>query len=195
MVAMSEPMPPAPAPLPRDLARRLAGGDERAVDELFDACADALHHFAYRYVGVADEAWDVVQDAFLRLWRRRTELDPGTDLRAYLFTITRNRALDVLRRRRLEDRVLRTQIAPDDADTAPNGDREAAAEEITAVLRRTVEALPPRQREIVLLRWHERLTYDAIGQRLGISSRTVEAHMHRALERLRQTVPGQLGGD
>ncbi len=161
-------------------------------EQLFEAYADRLCRFVDRYVKSWDEAEELVQEVFLTVWRRREELASVRSLDAYLYTFARNRALDHLKRRRVAERYRREHApsAPDPAEqsSAALGDG-LSVEEIEAAIQRAVDTLPRRQREVLLLRWREHLSYDAIAARLGIAPRTVAVHLQRAAERLRQLLP------
>jgi RNA polymerase sigma-70 factor (family 1) len=169
------------------------GPDARAAvgfRKLFEMHFAELYRFTYRYVQSAETAKDLVHEAFLRLWQQRAEVDlTGPTARSYLYTVARYRALDHLRRRRVEERWWRERTAAATAEPetamAPDPDREFAAKETAAAIERAVQALPRRQREVLLLRWHHGATYDEIARTLGISPKTVAVHISRAIDRLR----------
>jgi RNA polymerase sigma-70 factor (ECF subfamily) len=69
---------------------------------------------------------------------------------------------------------------------APGPDQELAARETAAAIERAVDALSRRQREVLLLRWHQQASYDEIAETLGISPKTVAIHVGRAIQRLRE---------
>ena len=75
-------------------ADRLRASDESACTELFGVLHRPLLHYAARLLRDEDDAYDVVQDAFIRLWDHREQLDPGRSLKAYLYTIVRNLAFN-----------------------------------------------------------------------------------------------------
>ena|SRR6476646_3957881 len=162
-----------------------------AFRRLFESRFDELYRFAYRYVRSAETAKDLVQDAYLRIWSQRSQVDlAGRTARSYLYTVVRYQALDHLRHRRVEERW-RTQYAVPQVTghgpvLAADPDRELAANEIAAAIHRAVGALPRRQRQVLLLRWQEQASYDQIAATLGISSKTVAIHLGHAFQRLRE---------
>src|SRR3954454_24619156 len=84
-----------------------------AFQSLFDLHFEELYRFGYRYVQSVETAKDLVHEAFLRLWRQRSQVElGGPAARSYLYTIVRYQALDHLRRRRVEDRWRREYAAP-----------------------------------------------------------------------------------
>lgn len=173
-----------------DLAHRLAAGDAAAFEQLFEGYADRLVRFVYRYVGSRAQAQDLVQDLFLRLWDRRAELGDVGDFNAYLYRGARNRALTHLRQRRVQDRWRtseeRSQL-PEHAATADDPTDRVIAEDTSAAVQRAVDALAPRQREVIL-RYLRGEANVAIAAALGISPKTVGVHVSRAIEKLRKAL-------
>ena len=162
-----------------------------AFRNLFELHFEELYRFAYRYVRSADTAKDLVHEAFLRLWRQRSQVQlGGATARSYLYTIVRYQALDHLRHRRVEERWRREYVAPlvtdQGAALAPDPDQELTVREIAAAIQQAVEALPRRQREVLLLRWQQQASYDEIAKTLGISPKTVAIHIGKAIQRLRE---------
>lgn len=177
------------SPTAENLATRLAAGDAAAFEALFQAHFDRLRRYAYRFVSSWDDAEDIVHDVFLRVWDRRTELAGVGDFTAYLYTATRHQAVNRLRRRRVEDRWRgrEERVASDDPSTAL-ADSDSDSTTLAAALQAAIDELPPRQREVMLLRWRQR-SYDEIGRALGISPKTVGIHLGRAFEYLRGRLP------
>jgi RNA polymerase sigma-70 factor (family 1) len=172
------------------LPERLAERDEAAFDRVFESYFDPLRRFVYRYVRSWDEADDLVHDLFARLWERWRDL-PVDDLKSYLYTSARNRALSHLKHRAVEDRWRRSHEGPvpvaDGPAPPPDPERELLAAETGAAVQRAVDALPPRQREVMLRRWAGE-SHERIATALGISPNTVSEHITRAMARLRDTL-------
>jgi RNA polymerase sigma factor (sigma-70 family) len=170
--------PPSPAQEPFE---------HSALERLFRECAADVHGYALSLLGDRAGAEDVTALAFERLYRSRARLDRsrGTP-RAWLFGIVRNAALDELRRRR------RLAIDTHGAEPAELGDPSQAIEH--AERRATVHAalleLSPREREVVLLKFHGQLTNGELARVLGISESNAGTRVHRALVRLRETCTG-----
>lgn len=186
--------PPLRAPREEGEFGRTA--DLSDFSELFDAHFEELTRYAYRYVQSTDEAKDVVHDAFLRLWQQREEIDFRTSVRAYLFTTVRNLAVDRIRRHRVQERwrIRVSQQASTGPLVAPDDpDRDLANRDLAALVADAVAALPPRQREVLLLRWHRQASYNEIARMLDISPKTVGIHVTRALATLRHTLRHPLG--
>jgi RNA polymerase sigma-70 factor (ECF subfamily) len=158
--------------------------DRTAFERLFRECAADVHGYAISLLGDRAGAEDVTALAFERMYRSRARLDRsrGTP-RAWLFTIVRNAALDELRRRHRQSRHAH---GPEPVDA---GEPSQAIEH--AERRATVQAalleLSPREREVVLLKFHGQLTNGELARVLHISESNVGTRVHRALASLRDT--------
>jgi RNA polymerase sigma-70 factor, ECF subfamily len=164
-------------------ARRLARGDPSAFAELYDACADRLHHYLVLRLGLRADADDMLQETFVRLARTREKLATVENLVAYVFAVARNEASRRLERREREGRERGApshqalfQPAPGD----PLGDIETA-EWVAASLAR----LSPEHREVVELKIYADLTFREISEVTGLPQGTVATRYRTALEKLR----------
>jgi RNA polymerase sigma-70 factor (ECF subfamily) len=167
----------------RDLLDRIRHGDEGAFDSVFREHYPALVRSAEAMLHRRDVAEEVVQDVMLALWQRREMLVVEDSLRAYLFRATRNRSLNHLRHATIE-RKAEPELSAADAPE-PLAPASLVDEEIDAALRHAVNGLPPRCREVFELSRVHGLRYAEIASTLGISPKTVEAQMGKALRILR----------
>ncbi len=182
-------MQPGESP-PATLATRIAAGDARAFREFFNREAAGLIRYASGILGSREDARDAAQETFFRLWQNRARLDPNADPARLLYTIVRNLARDRLRHRAVEQRPHPLLETPHVMQAGPLlADEAEDADDLQAVMQRALETLSPRQREIVLLRWHRQLTYEQIGAELGIAPGTASAHMQRAIGQLKVLLP------
>jgi RNA polymerase sigma-70 factor (ECF subfamily) len=165
--------------------RRLRRGDQAAFSDLFDELHPALLRYAWRLVRDEEAAQDVVQDAFLRLWRRRETLDPSRSLRSLLYTTVHNRALNWIRDRNLHARPEDTLDARVSAETVDEAGR-MDAERLRAFLDAWIARLPPRRREAFVLSRYQGLTHAEIADVMGLTPRTINTHIVLALRDLRE---------
>lgn len=158
--------------------------DERRFEVLFRALYADLCRFAASYVRDRQAVEDLVQEAFLEVWRRRDRWSAQDDLRAYLFKTVRNRALNEQRRARRTPGGTEAlvHLEPGRHQTP---DTALEDQELAGVVPQVVEQMPVRCREVFTLSRHRGLTYAEIAEVLGISVKTVETHMTRALHVLR----------
>ena len=168
----------------RDLLERLRQGDTAAFDAIFKTWYGPLVGTAERMLRDRAVAEELVQDVMLELWRRRESLAADGSAQAYLFQATRNRVLNHLRHLKIEQRS-EPEVQSEVAST-PHADAEAVQEELDVAVQRAVQALPDRCREVFELSRVHGLKYAEIAKTLGISVKTVEAQMGKALRTLRE---------
>lgn len=157
---------------------------ERLFEDLFRSYYDELCAYAASYVVSAHVAEELVQDLFVDVWERRVERELSEIGRAYLFRALRNRALNHLRRTRVQARW-RNWARQAPPRTAPSAADDAQLAVTIAVVRAVIDDLPPRCREVFLLVRREGLRYDEAAEVLGISRKTVDAQMVKAMRALR----------
>ncbi len=181
--------PPAQegAPLPPDdsfirWSERLQSSDQRAFSELFEAMHVVLLRYAWRFTGEQEAARDIVQDAFLKLWQIRTNVDPTRSLKALLYTMVRNLALN---HKRAAQHTNGAFPEHDLLDKAPAADQQVEASMLDHRLRRFIEQMPDRRREAFMLSRFEGLSHEEIAQVMNLTPRTVNTHIVLALKDLR----------
>jgi RNA polymerase sigma-70 factor (ECF subfamily) len=166
-----------------ELITSLRRGDEAAFATVFRTLYAGLVTAAERLLGDQASAEDVAQDVMLELWKRREALPTDVSLRGYLYQSVRNRALNRLRHLRTV-REAEPHVRPPTA--APPADAHAVTGEMEAAMRQAVADLPEEVRETFLMSRVDGLTYAEIASALGLSVKTVEARMGRALRLVRE---------
>jgi RNA polymerase sigma-70 factor (ECF subfamily) len=171
-----------------NLVRRLHAGDASALEELMATYWRPLVLYVGRLLDDdVDAGRDVAQETFVRLWEMRAELEPGS-LKAYLYRLTRNLALDEFRRRAVRNRW---RAESDGEEWRPPTPLQLVErEELGRAVSRAIDALPPRRREVFTLAYLHRLSYCAIADVMGISPATVKNQLATALADLRQALQG-----
>src|SRR2546423_4925455 len=164
-------------------ADRIRAGDIAALETLYRTYWQRLYAFAFRYVQTKEDAEEVAQEIFFRIWRGRAQWMPAGAVRNYLYLAVRNAARDRLERaavaRRWGGRVGRLVTA-----TEIQSDLEAA--DLVAAVQRALDELPPKRSAVCKLRLIDELSYAQIAERLGISEKTVETQLARGLKFLRE---------
>ncbi len=162
----------------------IATGDESAFRQVFDLYYQLLVTFAYRYIGDLDSSRNVVQDVFVGLFDKRETIVIHTSLKAHLYQSVRNRALNFLKREKMQRdhhyRILEEKGGEEIYDE-PYG-----VGELEAHIGRVVNNLPAQCRKIFLLSRQEGLPNGEIAEQLSISKRTVETQISKALKRIRE---------
>jgi RNA polymerase sigma-70 factor (ECF subfamily) len=164
-----------------------AGVAEAEADfvELFRQYRLKAFHYALQTVGNADDAMDVTQEAFLRIhrhWRRR---DASRPFAPWLYSVVRNLAIDVLRRRATRRESDIDDIAPEPSPL-PTPEAETRRAELNRRLWREIGRLPEPQREALLLRDYHGLSYAEIAEASGTTVTTINSRLHDARARLRE---------
>ena len=128
----------------------------------------------------------LAQEAFFKAFRSMDKFKDGTNLRVWLLTISKNTALDHLRKKkRSQIKAVDLAEVPEPVESRVGPSAELMKKEEGIRVREALEELPSRERDVVSLRVFETLTWDAISEVLGIPEATARARMNRALQRLR----------
>ena len=166
-----------------NLIKRIKRGEARAFEELFRTYSAALIRFGWRIVRNTQVAENIVQDVFVRIWHNRAALDPGLNIKAYLYQAVKNQALQHLRHLKIENR---RDDMPDVQHPGKSPEARIEEQETASAVYEAVALLPPHRRIIFTLSKYDHLTYAEIAEIQNISIKTVETQMGRALKFLRR---------
>lgn len=177
-------------------------GSEKAFREIMDCWYKRLFNFANGYLNNQENTKEVLQDVFLKLWDNRHQLAENTVLNAYLFTLTRNRCIDLIRRERLviqfkndkQEEYLRLSEnfnALSDPILDNIFEREVQNE-----VNHAISALPEQCRKVFMLSRSNGMKNKEISAMLNLTEKTIESHLTKALKTIRraleQKFPGSL---
>jgi RNA polymerase sigma-70 factor (ECF subfamily) len=170
-------------------------GDARAFEVVFDRHADVAYSLAYRMCGSAARAEDVVQEAFLSLWRTGVRYDRVRgSVRSWILSAVHNRAIDALRReltttsRDVVDERLAEQL-----HSAEEIDTEVERRDDARRVRSALDELPTDQRRVIELAYFGGFTHTQIAEMLGLPTGTVKGRMRLGLTKLRLLLGGVEG--
>lgn len=172
------------------LVEACLGGEVAAFDILVDRWQRKIRGAVYRVVRSEEEAQDICQEAFLKAYRGLSSFKGEARFSSWLYQIAINLSRDRLRRRKT-----RNWVSLDDLDEAPppgsprvpaEGERWVQALEIREQLARAVAALPEEQREAVILKEYQGLTFPEIAEIQGVPVSTVKTRLYRGLSVLRE---------
>lgn len=165
---------------------RFRQGDSEAFAALYHAHWQQVFRFGRLYLRSDDDAEDVVQEVFIRLWQIHDRIRPGDNFSGLLFVMTRNMIFNRFRKRMdplgFKVSVLAAIEASDDIES------EISARDLSEYIDRLVELMPARQRQVFEMSRREHKSYREIAEELRLSQKTVEAHMHEALRFLRDNL-------
>lgn len=171
-----------------DLTRRLARGDDSALAALYESYGSLAYGVAMRLLRDTAAAEDVVQEAFVQVWKHAGSFDSRRgSLRGWLLSMVHNRAIDVLRQRRARPTA---QWDIEEMDVADSTDvwtqvRQGMSRE---TLVRAMLHLSPEQREVIELAFFSGYTHTEIAERLGLPLGTVKGRARLGLQRLRSVL-------
>lgn len=148
------------------------------IKQLYEQHHEALLRLAQRLLGDEEESRDVVSDVFARLAEEQR-----AQSHAYLFTAVRNRCLNLLRHKRLSERVHR--LLPIGEDVSEELQTTEPKDEMEAMLQFIETELTPQTREVVRLRYREQKRYHEIAEQLGISEAAVYKHLAQGIRKLK----------
>lgn len=174
--------------------KQLQAGDKSALQALFQKHYPEVCRAIYRFVSDRDQAEDLAQEVFIRLWRKREQLQINTSFGAYLHRMAVNEALSFLRKtkRQGEKISLLNKNPIPSAYSSTDGEALMIEQELKDQVTAAIDALPPRCRAIFQLSRFEELSYREISEKLEISIKTVEHQMGKALKILRVSLQQHL---
>jgi RNA polymerase sigma-70 factor (ECF subfamily) len=167
-----------------ELMLRVKAGDRSAFEELYRLYEKPLTTYLYRLCGNRARAEDLLQDAFLRLWKAAPNYEPSAKVSTYIFRIAHNLFLNDAARRR--EKALESIDAETRSDPASDLNRR----EVQSAVQKAVEALPDGEREVLLLSEYNGFKYAEISEILGIPVGTVKSRMFSAVQHLREALKG-----
>jgi RNA polymerase sigma-70 factor, ECF subfamily len=161
----------------------LKAGEKKVFDTLFNALYEPLCRYCMRMVPDQQEAEEIVQDIFVNLWLKRSELNIDISLKAYLFRTVMNRAINYNNHQKVRKNYQAHVVSE---NTGLHNEPDKLVEtELTALYETVVASMPKKRKEVFELSRTEGLKYTEIAEQMGISVKTVEAHLSKALEELR----------
>ena len=158
--------------------------DERSFKRFVESYSNDLFYYARYLSRSKEEAEEIVSDVFFEVWQNRAKIDEIQNIKAWLLTITHNKAISYLRKKEnLNPPVSWDEIGnntlPDNLQTP---DEQLISKEEMNRINRIINSLPPRCKQVFILAKIEKLVYKEIAEILGISVKTINIHVAKALE-------------
>ena len=169
------------------LLTKLRKGNEKAFDQVFENYSDAIYNFLRKNCLSSEDAEDLLQEIFLKLWLYRENIQPDSSLSSYLFTIARNTLLNYIRdraKKRLFEFLINEAELKDSFKENEDNDMSCIIREIDEI----AQGMPPKRKEVYELRWIEGLSRKEIAEKMEISIVTVDIHLRKAIDYLKSVV-------
>ncbi len=169
----------------KDYIIELKKGSFSAFDHIFSFYKERLYAFAIGYLKVSEDAQELVQEVFVKVWENRDTLDETRSFNSYLFTISKNTILNYFRKRATEQSYI-DYIKQHTHLTYNKAEDELEYEALLKKANTVIEQLPSRQKEIYRLSREKGLSNEEIARKLRISKKTVENQVTLAMKFLRE---------
>jgi len=175
----------------KGLLMQVAKGDQKSFSILFESYHQQLGSYLFSITKDNEVTEEIVQEIFIKVWVNREELCKVNNFKAYLFTISKNRLLNFLRDKSRE-KVKKLKLIQDLKGEYDLIDADSVLDQYFSIIEDAVLQLPSQQQTIYHLIRHEKLKYDDIALKMGLSKETVRKHMHLALVTLKKTVRSRI---
>lgn len=165
--------------------------DKLAFYQIYERYCKKLYWFVIKFIKQKEDAEEIVQEVFVKIWESRGKIDAFSSFESFLFTMAYNTTISMLRKKATETKYIDYIKSLQHIDNSPDLINEIHFKELNARLQSLLEQLTARQREIFKLSREEGLSHDEIAKKLDISVNTVKKHMTNTLAFLRS----QIGND
>jgi len=174
----------------KELILRFQQGDELAYVELVNRYRNRLMNFIYRYVGTREEAEDIVQDTFVKLFQKKDYYRPISEFSTWIFTIAANLAKTELRKRKRRKVSYLSQLGMEEKDfdipVEDTTDEEMVGEYTESQIQNAIQSLQLHFRTALILRDIEELSYEEISKILDVPLGTIKSRINRARLQLQE---------
>jgi RNA polymerase sigma-70 factor (family 1) len=178
-------------PQERIIYERIRNGDQKAFELVFKKFYANLCAYANQVLYDRDMAEEIVQELFFQIWQKREALMVEASLKSYLYRAVHNSCLNHIKHNKIKTAY--QQYAKDQNSNITFGQQEAMeAEEFKVLVRKTIAKLPPGRKKIFMMIRYEQRRYKEVADLLGISVKTVENQMGKAMQFLRTELKSYL---
>ncbi len=165
----------------KELLQLIRDGDRVAFYQIYEKYCERLYGFVLSYTKHEEDAEEIIQEVFIKLWEGRGKINIHSSFRSFLFTVAYNATINLLKKRVTEKKYVEYVKSLQQINNAPDLIDEIQFKELNNKVTELLNRLTPRQKEIFLLSREEGLTHEEIAQRLNISINTVKKHMVNTL--------------
>lgn len=170
----------------KQLAVRLRIGDKKAFEKIFKKYKEKVYYFAIRYYNSTEDAENVVQDVFIKLWDERSRVKEELSLNNYIYTIAKNHLFNI-QRKKINEQTYRRYII-DHLVQVSNLENELIYADLKQKIDSVIEALPTQRKKVFIMGNVEGLSNNEVASILNLSVRTVEVHKSLAVQTIRKAL-------
>ena len=170
-----------------EIIKRLKKDDKSAIDELFGYYYPRLFHFSRSILKIENEVDDILQEVFVKIWLNRQKISNAETFNAYIFTITKNEVLNLIRKN-LRDQNFRDQLFLRSVAAEYQQQSQLEFEEVKAGIDKIVANLPEKRQQVFLLSRTEGRSNKEIARQLNISEKTVEDHITHSVRKIKNAM-------
>jgi RNA polymerase sigma-70 factor (ECF subfamily) len=174
------------------LVKKYLAGDEKAFKVIVSRYLKPIYSFIYRYVGDGQDAEDVTQEAFVKVWRNLKKFDQQKSFKTWIFSIAKNTALDFLKKKKaipfseFENEEGENMMTETLVDPSPLPNELLDKDGMTHILASAMEKLSPKYRMVLFLRYNDHFNFREIAESLGEPLPTITSRHRRALIQLKK---------
>lgn len=168
----------------KQITLKVIEGNHEAFAQLYDLYAKKIYYFALRFMISKEDAENVTQEVFVKLWETRDRLDVNLSLSSYLFTIARNTIFNI-HRKRVNEIAYLEHLGKYLEKNQVRLENEIIFRDIQNQLEKLINELPPQRKKVFELSRKQGLSHKEISEELKISEKTIETHIRLALKTIR----------
>ena len=167
-------------------------GDENSLEVLIKRYLKPIYSFVFRYVGDSQEAEDIAQEVFIKVWRNLKKFDQNRSFKTWIFSIAKNTSIDTFKKKKaipfskFEDEEGRNVFVETLVDAAPLPNELFARADMARILTSAMEKLLPKYRMVLFLRYNDHFTFREIAESLGESIDTIKTRHRRGIAILKK---------
>lgn len=170
------------------LVAQLKSGCQKALGEIYAQYHQRIFQLAMQFLHSSEMAEEIVQDVFVKLWQKRSEIDEQRPVEAWLYTVAKNKVINSFKRKAREKALYAYAEPPGDkvVENLSRPDHQLQEKQVHALLSQAISNLPEKQQEVYKLARLEGYSRNEIAEEMQISALTVKTHMARAIVSVRQ---------
>jgi RNA polymerase sigma-70 factor (family 1) len=166
------------------LVAKLKKNDAEAFDRLFHKYSNKLFRFAFSLLKNEEDASEIVQETFFRIWEKRNNIDSSKSFKSFLFSVSYHLIIDQLRER-LKDREFRNSLEKYFGEQASFQETRTDYDTLETEMNKAVDELPEKRKQIYRLSREKGLSHKEIAKQLGVNPKTVENQINLALKHIK----------